>query len=163
MQQHVERNQDWLELRLTELWEEYFPDIHREPHLQIKFGAKAKHRLGSIKRRNGISLITLTGYFRDPAIPECVIDETIVHELVHYSHGFESPLPRLYRYPHEGGIINREMAKRGLSIIHRNAKRWLKQNWATYTRGHGVARTRKPARRTLLIPLLRRSIRIKFT
>ncbi len=126
------RDHAWLDIRLSEIWETYFPDTEREPDLAIRFGSKAAGRLGSIKRRRGQTIITVTSYFRDPTIPQDVIDETIAHELVHYAHGFESPLPQLYRYPHEGGIIRREMVKRGLSIIQRNAKRWLKHHWRAY-------------------------------
>lgn len=145
-------DQLWLEVRLSEIWEQYYADVPREESLVIQFGSKTKHRLGSIKRRTGRSIITVTGYFRDPQVPEYVIDETIAHELAHYSHGFESPLPQLYRYPHEGGIVRKELAKRGLSLIHRQSRRWLRDHW------HNVTGSR---RRPSVLPIRRKSASLR--
>lgn len=128
------RDNSWLTNRLDILWGNYFSDLFREPNLVVRFGVRAKQRLGSIKRRNGHTVITITNYYRSLLVPDYVVDETITHELVHYSHGFESPLPRLYRYPHEGNIVHRELAKRGLSVVHRDARRWLKTNWLSAVR-----------------------------
>lgn len=128
------RNLEWLEIRLTELWETYFHDVYRESNLIIRFGPRTASRLGSIKRRQGQTIITVTGHFRHREIPDYVIDETITHELTHYTHGFESPLPRLYHYPHEGSIVRQELRRRGLGSIHLAARRWLKTHWRTYLR-----------------------------
>ncbi len=128
------RTNQWLAERLDYIWGQYFSDLFREQTLAIRFGPLAKQRLGSIKRRNNRSIITVTGYYRSLAVPDFVVDETISHELVHYSHGFESPLPRLYRFPHEGNVVHRELVKRNLSLIHRDARRWLKTHWVTTMR-----------------------------
>lgn len=128
------RTNQWLSERLEYIWTRHFSDLFREPSLSIRFGPLARQRLGSIKRRYNRSVITVTGYYRSPIVPDFVVDETISHELVHYSHGFESPLPRLYRFPHEGNVVHRELAKRNLSLIHRDARRWLKTHWATTMR-----------------------------
>lgn len=130
----MERTNTWLRERLLYLGQTAFPDLETITEIQVSFGRKSRTRLGSIRRRNGVSLITITGYFRDPQIPDGVLDETIAHELAHYTHGFESPLPRLYRYPHSGGIITRELIKRGLGDTHRFARRWLKAHWPSYLR-----------------------------
>ena len=148
MENEQPRTNQWLEERLNYLWQTYFPDTPRANEVTIKFGINARNRLGSIRMRQGRSLITLTGYFRNPTIPEFVLDETICHELVHYSHGFESPLPRLHRHPHEGRIVHTEIAKRGLSKIHRDSRRWLKDHW-----GKDIApktKIRRPRRQVIL-------------
>jgi hypothetical protein len=120
----------------------------------IKFGKKSKRQLGSIRwvrRGTGvkslmskridehkmqddkrISLITITKYFQDERVPEYVVDGTIAHELVHYVHGFHSPLKQLYRHPHKGGIVRKELAKRGLGEVHNEAEKWLKGEWRKY-------------------------------
>lgn len=128
------RDHAWLGDRLNRLWTKHFNELPRESTLVIRFGTKARQRLGSIKRRHNQTIITVTEYYRWPFVPDFVVDETIAHELVHYSHGFESPLPRLYRYPHEGNIVHRELAKRGLSLTRRDARRWLKTNWSDVIR-----------------------------
>lgn len=126
------RDNHWLDVRLSEIWETAFADVPRVGEIAISFGQKATGRLGSIRRRGQRILITVTGYFRDSQIPDEVIDETIAHELVHYSHGFESPLPQLYRYPHEGGIVRRELIRRGLGATHQKSRRWLRAHWRHY-------------------------------
>ena len=50
-------------------------------------------------------------------IPEYVIDTTVAHELVHYMHGFFSPHQRLYKHPHKGGIVTKELKKRGFDFF----------------------------------------------
>ena len=125
------RTREWLEKRLAYLWQAHFADLPDQASVIIRFGPRAKTRLGSIRRRFGRSVITITGYFREPTIPEDVITETIAHELCHYAHGFESPLPKLYRYPHEGRIIEAELAKRGLRATQSRSRRWLKKHWPT--------------------------------
>src|SRR5438067_1493992 len=49
-----------------------------------------------------------------PEAPHCLTLITVAHELVHYWHGFGSPLPRRYQHPHRGGIVTRELKERGL-------------------------------------------------
>lgn len=136
---------------LYEIWEKYFPDVPRKNLVVIKFGKYSKRQLGSIKRANentkikrllqkykdlldiqddkSISVITITRYFQREDIPEYIIVSTIAHELCHYTHGFNSPLPKQFAYPHQGGIVNKEMDRRGLRDIRLETKRWLKKYW----------------------------------
>src|SRR5690606_10294750 len=104
----IERNNEWLEEQLAELWYRYFSDVPQPNDVRIKFGQKAATRLGSIKwgrkpvrHANGTvqkrSIITITAHFKDPAIPDDVVRGVIAHELVHYAHGFGGPNPQLYR------------------------------------------------------------------
>jgi hypothetical protein len=147
------RDNNWLEEKMYFLWENYFVDTPRTNRVLIKFGTKAKRQLGCIKwvttKTKGvrqllkgeagedhtrISLIIITSFFKDPAIPENVVLATVAHEMCHYAHGFNSPLQQLYDHPHKGGIIRKEMTKRGLGILYRQANRWLRHNWSEYLR-----------------------------
>ncbi len=155
------RNNKWLENLLADIWLKYFPDVVRQNDVKIKFGRPAKTRLGSIKwgrklvkHPNGElkkrSIITITGYFKHEDIPEDVVRGVIAHELVHYAHGFSSPLPQLHQHPHKGGIVDKEMVKRGLTKELELEKNWLRKNWITFLKKwHSENPT--PKRRRIII------------
>lgn len=144
------RDDRWLADHLESIWQEHFNDCPRPNEVVARFGRLSRTRLGSIgmngwrdnHRRlvyrgrlgspDGASVITLTGYFRDLTVPESVITATLAHELVHYIHGFHSPLPQLFRHPHQGGIVERELASRGLTAHVRLQKDWLKKAWPNF-------------------------------
>jgi len=147
----VVRDNKYLENLLYDIWENHFCDVARLNLVTIKYGKHSKRQLGSIKlikdsrifdryikkynlnkelfENPTVSLITLTRYFSYDHIPEYVIKATIVHELCHYTHGFSSPLERIYKHPHRGGIIKKEFQKRELLEIYTNSKKWIKENW----------------------------------
>jgi len=147
----VVRDNKYLENLLYDIWENHFCDVARLNLVTIKYGKHSKRQLGSIKlikdsrifdryikkynlnkelfENPTVSLITLTRYFSYDHIPEYVIKATIVHELCHYTHGFSSPLERIYKHPHRGGIIKKEFQKRELLDIYTNSKKWIKENW----------------------------------
>jgi hypothetical protein len=136
---------------MYEVWEEYFNDIPRKNFVLTKFGRYAKRQLGCIKFADekskvksllkkykedissqdisSVSIIVLTGYFKDLIVPEFVLISTISHEICHYAHGFNSPLPKKYKYPHRGGVVRKEMVNRGLLKIFIESEDWLKENW----------------------------------
>lgn len=122
------RDDKWLLSRLDTLWGEFFEDVPQINPVFIKFGRFSRLRLGSIKLepRTNKTYITITGMFKDPIIPQDVVDHTIVHELIHYVHGFSSPHKRLHKFPHEGGVIKREMENRGLSYLYEAYRAWIK-------------------------------------
>lgn len=146
-----QRDNKWLEEMMYEIWEEHFNDIPRKNLVMIKFGRKAKRQLGSIKwvrsntkvrtllrRRSDevkvqdddrITLITITSLFKSIDIPEVVVRATVAHEMIHYAHGFFSPLKQIYNHPHQGGIIRKEMFDRGMRDLYYESKKWLKENW----------------------------------
>ena len=148
------RDNDYLEERLFSLWEDHFADVPRKNLVLIKFGKYSKRQLGSIRwitKRTGdkgllkkreseldeqddkrITLITVTRYFQDPTVPDYVVDATIAHELVHYVHGFHSPLKQVYKHPHKGGVIEKELRKRGLGKMHGAATTWQRANWQKF-------------------------------
>ncbi|MBN2016277.1 hypothetical protein JW766_05615 [Candidatus Dojkabacteria bacterium] len=147
----MQRDNKWLEQIMYELWEDHFNDIPRKNLVLIKFGRKAKRQLGSIrwvkrdtrvksiiKKRlddfdyqddKRVTLITITSLFKSPRVPEYVIRATIAHEVIHYAHGFFSPLKQMFNHPHKGGLIRREMQARGLLLIYKKSKKWLKEKW----------------------------------
>lgn len=122
------RDDKWLLSRLDYLWTEHFSDVPQINPVFIKFGRFSRLRLGSIKLdpRTNKTYITITGMFKQAQIPQEVVDHTIVHELCHYVHGFSSPHRRLHRFPHEGGIIKKEMENRGLTYLFLAYKEWIK-------------------------------------
>lgn len=149
------RTDSWLEEKMWWLLENYFADVPVKNNITIKFGRRAKQRLGSIKRmerarphahflhqlvggeylnKNSDSIVTITGHFRNEEVPDFVVISTIAHELVHYAHGFSSPLEQRFRHPHQGGIVKKEMNVRGLGDIYKKSEKWLKESWRVYLR-----------------------------
>ena len=130
-----QRDNDWLEERLRMVWGRYFSDVERKNEVVIHFGRRAANRLGSIfqePRNQKRSIITMTGFFRDLEVPDFVVETVIAHELAHYAHGFSSPHRQLYRHPHEGGVVTKELRNRGMGDSLRLQKVWLKRHWRNY-------------------------------
>ncbi len=123
------RDNNWLLSRLDDLWSKYFPDVEQVNPIFVRFGRYSKYRLGSIKlsRKSGKSYITITSMFKNQKIPTGVVDHTLAHELVHYAHGFSSQRTRLHKYPHAGGIVQKEMEKRGMVCLTRAYKDWIRR------------------------------------
>jgi hypothetical protein len=145
---------------MYDIWEKYFNDIPRRNAVLIRFGKRSRTQLGSIKwattKTTGlkkfitslekefgealrdifddkrVSVITITRLYQDEKIPEYVVDSTIAHEMIHYAHGFSSPLSQVYSHPHKGGVIRKEMIARGMEEIWKNSKKWLKENWGSH-------------------------------
>ena len=44
-------------------------------------------------------------------------------------HGFQSPHKQQFKYPHQGGIVNKELTKRGFGLLLTLEKEWVKHNW----------------------------------
>lgn len=138
------RDNMWLKNKLVAIWQRCFPEVQIKNEVIVRFGRPARTRLGSIKfdqRKNPPAggprtYITLTGFFRDPAIPEFVLEAVLAHELAHYAHGFYSPHEQLHKYPHQHGIVDKELTTRGLHDTLKLQKRWLKENWRQYLSRH---------------------------
>ena len=123
------REDSWLEKRLNKIWDKYFSDVERTNPVVVRFGREARYRFGSIRLnlKDKVSYITINGQFRHPKFPTQVIDHTLAHELVHYTQGFSSDNPRLHRYPHRGGVIDKELRGRGLNHLVLFYKNWVSQ------------------------------------
>jgi len=129
------RNNVWLKNIAQEIWFKYFHDISPVNDLRVKFGKRAKWQLGCIRqsrKKGSPSIVTLNGHFKNPTVPEFVAKSILAHEFVHYLSGFSSSRPRLFRYPHRGGIIEMEMKKRGLSEIEKKQRKWIDKNWKNF-------------------------------
>ena len=122
------RDDSYLNKRLNYIWQKYFADMPVKNKVCIHFGRSALYRFGSIRLcySDNSTQITVNGKFRDEKYPSQIVDHTIAHELVHYSQGFSTPGPRLSRYPHRGGVIDKELKARGLQSLVSFYKLWVK-------------------------------------
>ncbi len=124
------RDEEWLALRMNQIWEMLFPEVDRLNNVVVRFKGKWKNKFGHIKRlKNRDTEIAINALFKDIRVPEYIIDLTIAHELVHYYHGFNSPHDRKYRHPHKGGIVDRELRKRGFSHMMLKEKHFVRNEW----------------------------------
>ena len=121
------RDNFWLETRLYYIWHKYFYDIPQKNEVNICFGRRSKFRFGLIRLNldNGSTEIRINSLFKEKQISMKLVDHTIAHELVHYACGFSSPHPRLHKYPHRGGLIDKELKKRGLGHLITFYKSWV--------------------------------------
>ncbi len=135
------RDQEWLENLLAEIWYQHFNDVRQDNEVIITWGRRARQRLGSISldpKNRTTSIIRVNRLFQDLDVPEFVIKATVVHEMTHYAHGFNSPLEQKQTHPHSGGVIRKEFAERGLVDLYLQQKRWLKTSWVEILRKHGM-------------------------
>ncbi|MBS3145394.1 hypothetical protein J4414_01165 [Candidatus Woesearchaeota archaeon] len=124
------RDYPWLKEKLDEIWIKYFPDIPRENKVLITFKGRWKNKFGHIQQLPSKNTwIAVNKLFQDERVPEYIVNLTIAHELAHYSHGFQSPLEQKYSHPHKGGVVNKELKKRGFSEELEKEKIWLKEEW----------------------------------
>ena len=158
-----ERSDDWLAEQLEFLWDNRFQDTPRVNDVDISFSRPWKTRLGVIALLgSGETSIRINSLLGNPHIPYEVCIVTVAHELVHYAHGFGSPLPRQHAHPHQGNIVSRELVLRGLSRELQFYRDWIADNWYSFyysqmghRRGRGYVRdgyrqthTRAAARHT---------------
>jgi hypothetical protein len=149
------RDNNWLQAQLDDIWDTYFSDVEQDNIVRIEFGRRAKYRLGSIKfdrQDSGTSVITINSLFKDSSIPEDIIRATIVHELSHYSHGFNSPLPQKFSKPHAGGVMRQEFAERGLESLYKMQRTWLKANWPQIVSQEFPSRQRRRKPQRIVVP-----------
>lgn len=143
------RDDKYLVQLLDDIWDQHFSDVPQTNIVRIVYGRKAKNRLGSIRvdpNDREVSIITINGLFRDEVIPENIIKATIVHELSHYAHGFNSPLQQKFRHPHAGGVMRREFKERGLEDLYLEQRKWLKEHWPGFVqRNWGLSRGSRSA------------------
>ncbi len=116
---------------LHAIWQQYFADIAQVNEVQIAYSYPWKNRLGLIRLSidQSISFIGINTLLQLQQVPEEVLITTIAHELVHYMHGFGSPLPRPYRHPHANNIVDRELERRELGGQLACCKQWIDKNW----------------------------------
>ena len=151
------RDNFWLDSRLNAIWMMLFDDTPRPNRVLVRFKGRWKNKFGHIRMLKDKSTeIAINGLFRSSLVPEYIVDLTVAHELVHYIHGFHSPLPRLFTHPHKGGIVNKELKKRGFSEMIKLERKWVKEQWPNiYLQLHPGARQRRTARRISLFNFFR--------
>ncbi len=127
----LERDNAWLQNILRGIWNRYFNDSSLVNTIRVSFGPAWKARLGliTLSEDQKTTYIEINGLLRLPVVPEFVVNVTIAHELVHYIHGFGSPLPRRYKYPHRGGIVKHELLRRGMELEYRQYDAWVYNHW----------------------------------
>ncbi|MFH1065650.1 MAG: hypothetical protein V1734_04065, partial [Nanoarchaeota archaeon] len=81
------RDNEWLALRMNQIWEMLFPEVEKLNNVSIRFKGKWKNKFGHIKRTGKDTEIAVNSLFTHDAVPEYIIDLTIAHELTHYWHG----------------------------------------------------------------------------
>lgn len=115
--------------RLNFLLRKYFPDaLSKKDKIIVRWGRRAKLRFGSIRYcyKSDCVNITINGKFRDKKYPQAIVDHTLAHELVHFVQGFPTPGPALHRYPHRGGVIDKELRERKLYHLVGFYKKWVR-------------------------------------
>jgi len=125
------RDDRWLAHILDRIWDDFFTDTPRLNEVCVNFRGVWKSRLGSISMSHDHSAtcIQINALLRLPEVPEHVTRITLAHELVHYAHGFGSPLPRRYKHPHRGGIVKRELLHRGMADEYAAYDAWIYDRW----------------------------------
>lgn len=126
------RDEVWLADRVRLLRQVHFTDVPQGYPIVTRFGSRARYRFGSIAARNGETIILVNRLFADPRVPDYVVDGTLAHELAHYAHGFGSGLPRLYQDAHRGGVVDKELERRGLGEVNAKAETWRKMHWDAF-------------------------------
>jgi hypothetical protein len=124
------RDDLWLRNRLDIVWDKIIPEVERKNEVVIRFKGKWKNKFAHIKMlRNGSTEIAINSLFRYPDVPDFILETTIAHELIHYMHGFQSPYPQQFRHPHKGGIVDKEIKKRGYDFLFSLERDWVRKNW----------------------------------
>jgi hypothetical protein len=119
---------------LNQIWRDHFADTPRVNHVYIDYCYPWKSRLGLIRlsKDQSTSFIGINTLLLLQQVPEEVLITTIAHELVHYVHGFGSPLPRYYKHPHANNIVDRELEQRNLGDYLRRCHAWIDKNWYSF-------------------------------
>ena len=124
------RDKVWLENRMNQIKDMLFPDLEFKNQVSIRFKGKWKNKFGHITMLKDRSTeIVINSLFSNQDIPEYIIDLTIAHELSHYLHGFHSPLERKYKHPHKGGVVTKELVKRGFGYLVKRERYFIKNEW----------------------------------
>ena len=149
------RDDKFLEERLNAMWEMLFPEVPKANEVIIRFKGRWKNKFGHIKRIKDKSEIVINGLFKHEEVPEYIIDLTIGHELIHYMHGFNSPLKRQYKHPHKGGIVDKELIKRGFGHLLRKEKIFVKKEWKGIYGGLAGSKEKKIIKKRNLFDFIR--------
>lgn len=119
---------------LSWIWQMYFADCLRMNEVVIDYCYPWKSRLGLIRLSldTTLSYIGINSLLQIVEVPEEVLVTTIAHEMVHYLHGFGSPLPRRYKHPHANRVVERELEQRELGATLRICNEWIDNHWYSF-------------------------------
>ncbi len=124
---------EMLARKAANLLRENFPGKEISNLLIVKWGKKWKSKLAHIKAIDDYgeygTLIEVNELMKDASVPAWMIDVTLLHELVHYFHGFGSNHPQKFRNPHKGGVVDSEIERFGFGELLKKQDKWLKENW----------------------------------
>ncbi len=136
-----------LSLYLSSIWQHYFSDVPQANEVHIAYCRPWKSRLGLIRMSldSTHSFIGINSLLQMQAVPDCVLITTIAHELVHYTHGFGSPLPQLFNHPHAHNIVDNELEQRGLGNTLAECNTWIDEYWYAFYEEQRISKTRRAA------------------
>lgn len=120
-----------LTLYLDQIWRTYFADTPRVNEVCITYCYPWKSRLGLIRLSTDkiTTFIGINSLLQLQQVPEYILITTIAHEVVHYIHGFGSPLPRRCKHPHANRIVDKELEQRELGEQLRCCNEWIDKYW----------------------------------
>ncbi len=120
-----------LALLTAQVWQTYFSDVPQPNIVMVNYDYHWKNRLGRIRmtKDEHRSEIALNGILQTASITDELRIGVISHEIVHYAHGFGSPLSSSHQHAHAHGIVSVELAERGLAHVERNLLSWIDQEW----------------------------------
>jgi hypothetical protein len=138
------RDARWLGAETERIWGRYFADVPRVNAVEVAFRRPWMRRLGviSLSEDQRTTRIGVNSLLAHDEAPRCLTLITVAHELVHYAHGFGSPLPRRHPHPHRGGIVPRELAARGLAAELDEYADWIHRHWWSFYARHQPPRLR---------------------
>jgi len=122
------RDDIWLQNRFDQIWTLFFQEVEKK-NVFIHWKGRWKNKFGHIKKTKKGTEIAINTLFKDLRVPEDMIKLTIAHEIVHYSHGFHSHLPKLFKHPHQGGIVEKVLIEKGFKYAIKKEKEWFKKEW----------------------------------
>lgn len=142
---------------LNLIWQRYFTDVPCANTILIEYCYPWKSRLGLIRLSldASITFIGINTLLQQRAVPDYVLMTTIAHEVVHYSHGFGSPLPRCFKHPHANKVVDKALEQREMGVYLRCCNEWIDKNWYAFydaQRASGqpitssIARPERPSR-----------------
>ncbi|GAC1377299.1 MAG: hypothetical protein NVS2B12_37620 [Ktedonobacteraceae bacterium] len=125
---------DELSACLNLIWQRHFTDMPCVNSVSIDYCYPWKSRLGLIRLSldASITFIGINTLLQLPQVPDYVLITTIAHEMVHYSHGFGSPLPRVLKHPHANKVVDKALEQRAMGTYLKYCNQWINQNWYTF-------------------------------
>lgn len=118
-------------------------NIAADVKIRIIWGRKAKRVLGSVRLDKEVSIIRVSKYLNDFNVPEYVLQEVILHELIHIKTGYGSVLQKEYQHAHRGGVIRKEMDAVGKADIYDLSNSWIKKNWYKHVKNYDFIEKRR--------------------